>query len=221
MRMYARKYRVPLLDEVTIVDGKTVDLGTMALAPLPVTTLHLVEADGRPAPRGTHVDMRGVASTSLVQASVKRDDGKIELQEDLSSGVSIRVREDRPGSDVDGMSGIQWLVHDFRPDETAVELRLEKWQPIEVRVNGAIQDFPAAQTWCFVDVPELAASWMWSCHLTEVTAEADGTRVFRGETGGPGKAQVSVWCTLLQPFSQTIDIQDHADVQTFLLMPIR
>jgi hypothetical protein len=222
MRMYARKYRVPTLEDVTIADGKTLDLGTIALAPIPVTVLSLVEADGHPALRGTHIDMRsGLGYTALVQASVKSDDGTIELQEDLASGTKIRVREERPDSDIGNLTGVQWLMHDFRPDEARVELRLRKWQPIEVRVSGVIQELPGATVWCFVDEVGASPTWIWSNRLTEVLAAPDGTRIFRGEVGGPGHLQVSVACTLLQPFSQSVDIQDQADVQTFLLTPIR
>jgi hypothetical protein len=222
LRMFVRKYHVPPAREVTVVEGQTLDLGTIALAPIPPTTLHVLEADGRAVPRGSRVELfvPGKVGT-LVQARIEDDEGKVVLQSELGAGFAISVDEDLPQSDVEGMTGRQWLTHDFTAEQSEVELRLKKWRPIEVRIGGAIQEFPAAILRLQIAPIGIDPDQWGSTNMTEVLADSDGTRRFRAEVGGPMKLQIALRSALVQSMVQIVDIGEGMDLQTIAMTSAR
>lgn len=221
----ARGYRVPAPREITVVEGETVDLGLIAIEPTTVVRLRVLESDGRPAPKGTGINMRGPdrEASGLLQSRIQNDEGTAEIKADLGAGWMVVVDVPRDDADIDGMRGRQWIVHDFEPGATEQEIRLAPWHAIEVRVTGDVQEYPGAAVSVRSSLPEIDTSlgqMTWG-NLFEVTPLADGTRRYRGEVGGPGPLRFTLRSALLQPASEVFQVASGNELQVFVIESAR
>jgi 5-hydroxyisourate hydrolase-like protein (transthyretin family) len=209
--------------EITIRAGETIDLGTISLQPLPRTTIRLLEADGRPAPRGTQVTLThpNDEEARWLQTTVRNDEGEAVVRAALGRGVTVDVTESRGTEGSPSGRAKQWLSVDIEVGATVQEIRLSPWHPFEVTVTGAIREMPGVHVKLILKLPDSNPEDRGGYYLDEALPLSDGSRRFRGEFGGTGRFKLVLRSLVLQTASRDITIEDTSALQRFDLVSTR
>jgi hypothetical protein len=220
----ARGYKSSSAISVTVRANEPTNLGSISLeaAPAPrIQVLRITEADGAAIDEGAGVQI--IDPQSLKAVDVKAfNDGRVVLPPDLPERFFVRLSEFRSDALNRQSSAIQ-VIAVTRGSTDLTTARLAPWCEFEVRIGGAITEFPRSavrvtlRRSTLAADPDTEALDAASAFVSdEIEPLADGRRRFRAFVAA-GSFVVETASVLFTIPNARVEVRKLAELQTFEL----